>query len=266
MRDQVLPATTTIYEDAANQADRGYRSGEASSELAAVILVGLALLLALVIVQVVLARSTHRVLNVGLVGATVIVVGLGTWSLVAFTHERDLLNASQHRGADSLQIVSTARILTLRSFSDDSLELIERGAAPEYMPDFDAVNRQVGGPSGLLAREARIASSAGDSTQTGTLTNDYAKYLAAHKDVSGAELGGQYVTAVQDAAGPESSTLGTLDTDYANVIDGARTQLLSRADAARGSLTGLAVASVVFSALAVALIVVGLRKRIQEYS
>src|SRR5262249_54145526 len=145
MRNQILPAITTIYEDAARQTSARYRDGTAGSEVAAVAVVGGIVLLLLLATEIALAFATHRVLNVGLVVATLLVVAIGAWLLTAFANERSSLEAARTKGSDALQMLSTGRILTLRSFSDDNLELVERGAASEYLPDFDRVQSQLAG-------------------------------------------------------------------------------------------------------------------------
>ena len=60
-------------------------------------------------------------------------------SSVGLRSQRDALTRSQHEGSDPLLELSTARILALRSMSDENLDLIERGTNEADMEDFEAV-------------------------------------------------------------------------------------------------------------------------------
>ena len=86
----------------------------------------------------------------GLLGATVLVAALGAWTLVGSTAQGSALVRSQREGSDQLIVLSRARILALRSLSDENLRLIERGTeASDLEEDFAAVTTSVGGADGL---------------------------------------------------------------------------------------------------------------------
>ena len=74
MRDEILPATTRLYRDTAERLDDNYASGTSTFTLGVVLVAGFGMLALLVVVQVFVRRRSNRILNFGLVGATVLVV------------------------------------------------------------------------------------------------------------------------------------------------------------------------------------------------
>ena len=85
---------------------------------------------------------TRRLLNAGLIGAAFVVLAVCTLTWVGLRSQRDALTRSQHEGSDPLLELSTARILALRSMSDENLDLIERGTDKADMEDFEAVTAE----------------------------------------------------------------------------------------------------------------------------
>ncbi len=130
MRNSMLPAATSIYEEAARRLYDAYDEGTSTRDRVTVLAVGGTVLVLLVAAQVLVALRTRRVLNLGLVGATVIVAALGARALLALDAQEQALSRSQREGSDQLIVLSTARILALRSLSDENLHLIERGTDP----------------------------------------------------------------------------------------------------------------------------------------
>jgi hypothetical protein len=265
MRGQILPATTTIYEDAARQTSARYRDGTAADEVTAVAVVAAIVLVLLLGTQIALALATRRILNIGLVVATVLVVAVGSWLLAAFAQERAALVSAREHGSDALQVLSTSRILTLRSFSDENLELVERGDAPEYLPDFARVSEQLLGDQGLLAYAERI-DNRGTPGAPELLTTEYNSYLRDHDAVRNDVYIGDYRHAVMLVSRVEAPRIATLDGDYEQAIKAARDHIDTNARDARNALTGAAVGSLLLAALAAVAIALGLRRRIQEFS
>ena len=148
MRDQILPAATTVYEHAATRLDGEYQSGTSTTEIVLVVLAGVVLLGLLVGVQLLVTRRSNRLLNIGLVGATVLVVILFGWTLVRFDSAQNSLVDAQRKGSDAVQLLSAARILTLQAQADENTTLIERGGGEAYVEDFERVTKRLGGTDG----------------------------------------------------------------------------------------------------------------------
>ena len=144
----ILPAATSVYDDAARQLYDAYGNGTSRAHPHALVAVGAAVLALLLATQVVVTWRTRRLLNVGLLGATVLVGALGAWTLVRIDWQGSALVRSQREGSDQLIVLSRARILALRSLSDDNLRLIERGTDTSYLDeDFAAVTTGSAGPT-----------------------------------------------------------------------------------------------------------------------
>ena len=60
-------------------------------------------------------------------------------ALVAVDEQQEALIRSQREGSDQLIVLSNARIFALRARSNENLHLIERGAEPSFLEDFDTI-------------------------------------------------------------------------------------------------------------------------------
>ena len=84
MHNEILPTATDLYRDAASQLRDHYEAGTSTLTLVLVLVAGVGMLALLVVVQIFVRRRSNRLLNLGLVAATVLVVGLLGWTLVRF--------------------------------------------------------------------------------------------------------------------------------------------------------------------------------------
>jgi len=266
MRGTILPETTSVYEDAARDFDANDHAGMATSEILAVLLVGALVLALLIGAQLYLAIRTRRILNVGLVIATLLVLALGVWSLVAFGAERDALRRSQRGGSDPLQLLSTARILTLRQIGDDNLELIERGAVDTYRPEFEVAADQLGGSGGLIALADSAVRGTDAPRDMKQLTSTYGGFLADHNAARNDNDRDNYRGAVAVTTGKETRDFQALDAAYQRVLADTLVELNHQSQQAQDALTGLAIGAALFVVLAIAAVVLGLRRRIEEYA
>jgi hypothetical protein len=266
MHDVILPAATLLYERAAGQLHGAYRSGTAAGPVVMWAVVACAVLGVLVITQVFLSRRTRRILNLGLVAATVLVVALSVWAANAFTSGQRALAAAQEEGSDHFLVLSAARILTLRSMSDENLDLIERGTASTYLDDFGESIASIGdNDEGLLGWAGDIVDRTGMDVGLGTILDRHDAYLALHEEVRALERQARYVDAVDLAVGAEAAAAATLDDAYEASIASAHGRLESAAADARHALRGLTTTMAVVAALAGLVAVLGLDRRIREY-
>jgi hypothetical protein len=258
MRDVILPAATIVYSDAAAQLADADRAGSSPAEVVAVVVLGILLLALLVGMMVFVAVRTRRTINVGLAIAVVVVVLLTVTATFAFVRQQDALKRARSRGSDPLQVLSVARILTLRTFSDDNLDLVERGATAGYQHDFDDLATALHDPAkpGLL--DGPDASPA--------LLADFLSYRQRHQMMWNRYDNGDYNGAVDAATGDEARTLSTLDDDLGRRVNAAQTLLESNARDARGGLVIVAVMAGLLALAAAVAIVRGLRPRIREYT
>ncbi len=285
MREQILPAATDLYRDAARRLDANYRSGTSASTAAVVVIVGVAMIGLLVLVQVYVRRRSNRILNVGLVSATVLVVLILVGTLLEFNHAHGALNRAQSQGSDSVEVLSSARILALLAQSNANLALIERGSGDVYLARFDEVMKDLGakdGTGGLLGDARTLAARTGDEERVGQLAVQFRHLNEVHDDVRKFDDDGDYEKAVGLSVGTnddavndalkqsgggsqELAAVDRLDRALQTNIARAQVRLLDAADDARTGYGALEVAIPIFAILAGLLVLLGLERRIAEY-
>jgi hypothetical protein len=268
MRNTILPAATTLYERAARSLDDTYGSGTSTRELVFVIVAGVLLLALLVGVQIYVGRRTHRVLNPWLVAATVLVLIVLVWTVTRFSSEQDALVRAQRNGSDSMQIFSTARLLTLRLQSDDNLALVERGTGDAYISDFKTYRARLGGKDGtggLLGDAAAIAPRTSTEGDVNALAQHFVGFTKAHDQVRTLDTNGNYDQAVTTSTETEAKAASALDDALGSQIEASRGRLDSAAADARSGFDALDVAIPLLAVLAAVLVLIGLQRRIGEY-
>jgi hypothetical protein len=266
MRSQILPAADRLYEVEAARLDHGYQSGSSALDVVGVLVAGAALLALLALTQLYLARRTNRMVNVPLLVASVLGLVLTIGLVTGFMLEQRHLHRAQVEGSDAVQVLSQARILTLRAQGDEGLTLVARGSGDPYQADFKAVTARIGGPdgsSGLLGRMAQIEGAPVSSW------SEYRQYLAVHQQVVQLEQSGQFDQAVKVALGRnpggESSQFDALNTDLTNEITSGQARFSSQARSAHRELrnAGVIIAVVLLAVGLLALF--GIQQRINEY-
>jgi hypothetical protein len=268
MRGTLLPAATTVYERAATRLDDAYRSGTSTTEIILVLAVGAIVLALLVCAQVYVFRRSHRIVNVGLVAATLVLVVLVAWTTVRFASAQSSLVSAQRHGSDAVQLLSAARILTLQAQADENTTLIERGGGQAFVADFASVMKRLGGDhgtGGLLGDARAVAARSGSQARVDAIEKQVADLQALHKQIRSQDDNGDYETAVTSATGAEADVVTKINSSIDAQIAAARDRLDSRAADARGGFGVLAVAIPLLVLLAGGLVLFGLQRRISEY-
>lgn len=285
MREEILPAATDLYRDAARRLDDNYRSGTSDTTLVVVLIAGLVMLSMLVAVQIYVRRRSNRILNLGLAAATVLVIGLLAWTLIRFSGAHDALNRAQQQGSDSVEVLSSARILTLRAQNNENLALIERGSGDVYVAEFDRVMRGLGGKdgtAGLLGYAATVADRTGDGARVRALAPQFQRLKELHARVRTKDDDGDYNGAVglsvgtssglvadalkrEGGPGQELAAVDRLERALQGSIVTSQERLLAATHDARRGYGVLEVAIPVFAIVAALLVLLGLERRIGEY-
>jgi hypothetical protein len=269
MREKILPATLDLYTFAADELHHDYERGTSASQMVWIVVIGLAALAVLVVTQVFTARRTKRILNIGLVVASVIVAVVLVWSLVRFNSEQDSLVTAQRNGSDSVQLLSSARILALQAQANANIALAERGTGQAYRDEFKRLMEELCGTQkchgGLLEDTYDVATRTGSETRITAIQQDAAEFWSAAVGVMDRDDTGDYKGAVDDALGRQADASKTLDGSIVSESSNAQTRFDDAAHDARGGFSLLAIALTVGLLLAAVLVLVGLQPRVDEY-
>jgi hypothetical protein len=264
MRERILPAAQRLYAAQAERLSANQRRGTSTTGLVAALVVCGVALAVLLGVQIFLTWRTHRVFNLALVAATVALAGLIVWTAVATTSASSSLNRAQRNGSDAVQVLSAARILWLRAQADESLGLVARGGGGQYVKDVDAVNRLLAPPRGLLGDASRLAARTGSAPAIDELANTWRAIYAKHANVAQLEQSGDFKAAIR--ANTREAALGDrLNEGFGTQIGAAQKRFDTAARDARSSLRGLTVGIPLLIVACVALALLGLQTRLNEY-
>lgn len=271
MRQTILPSAGRLYAVEAQRLGSDYRSGTSAATLVVCVAVAVATLALLALVQLYVTRRTQRILNVPMVLATVVLVGLFAWLLAGFVIEQNALATAQRNGSDSVQVLSAIRILASRTQGDESLALVARGGDAQDLEDFDTVMGVLepakrGG--GLLAEAAALAKRSGSSSAVADLESTFGSYRDVHRRIAALETSGQVGAAVRLAVGPspvEAPLSDRLNADVSRQITDSQGRFASAAADATSALGGLWLAIPLLVVIAALLALLGLAQRINEY-
>jgi uncharacterized membrane protein YdcZ (DUF606 family) len=263
LRGTVLPAVLDIYKAEANRLERAYDAGTSRQALWTVVIVGGLLLALFVTAQIWLARRTHRVVNLALVVATLVAMGLTLLPGVLLAQRTDNLNGARRDGSDALMVLSSTRILAMRMRADEILDLAGRGTNRQaYVDDFDGVKARLQGADnrgGLLAL-------APDG-----LRAKLAMYIVARERVLTFENAGNFSKAVEEATvtvgtpAPEARLFDALIHDLQVQFDASAAQFSRKIRAARADLGPTYAAVAIALIVGAALVAAGVHQRLKEY-
>ena len=268
--DAMLPSARELYGIEARKLTESYATAGSPWSILAVAAPAGILLLLLGGTQVYLARATRRILNPGLVAATVVLLGMLAWCLVGFARQDGALDEAQRNGSDPVELLTAARILTARADAEESITLSARGggSGADNLADADLGFLEIVEPiAGLLRDAAQVADRPNDP-----VVSAYRTYRRAHLSVVNQLLSGEFDPAGVLAVGPREDgkpsskeavvALNEVLDDEVGVAQRSFAASTSRADGALGGLsTGIPLLSAASAVLAIA----GLRRRLEEY-
>jgi hypothetical protein len=261
MRSELLPAASALY--ATEQSRLSHDDSNASSStLVVVVLLLLALVLvAAILMQTDVSRRFRRVINVGLVTATLLVLALGVWAVVAAVASGRAVTAAEHRGTAPLATLTEARILAQRARADDELALVTRDSDQSYQNDYTKT------ASALAAflRESGKGWTGAEVADLHQAAIDWAVYGQQHTSVRSEDHGGQLAAAISTDQSDASPDAQAADATLGAGVNQAVGSFVRNDRSASGDLDGLALGCVVLMLLASAAILLGVEPRIREY-
>jgi hypothetical protein len=249
--------------------------------------------IALIRVQRWLTSRTHRVLNRGLVAASLVGTVSLAWLFVSFFVARASLNAARDHGAVAAQSLVQAEITALRAHADESLTLINHSGDDVYEADFKHAEKQLGpGVGTLLSTAQATAIGSNGYGRARAAARAATAWYAVHRSVRNLDNGGDYPDAVYLAIGsgpatspavihrqeatlaslvglghPATSAIGfrDLEADLTAGIDADYVSFTASASRGDNALGGLTAGMVIAPLLMAAGCAVGLTRRIAEY-
>ncbi|MPZ81078.1 MAG: hypothetical protein GEV28_12070 [Actinophytocola sp.] len=269
MRAKLLPAAQELYSiDSRRLADEQAQAREFPWITAGLVLV---LLVAFVATQMYLTRRTNRLLNVGLVVATIaVVVGLA-WGTVALLLESAKVANGQDSGTQQVELAVQARINALKMRANETLTLVARGDGAEYEDDWQSLASEVSGDGdeNLLVRAQGLAANQETSDAIEAARANVTAWLDAHDRVRQLDDDGQYQEAVAlaigDAEDGAAGAFNELDANLLRAINDGRGVFVDETSSASEAMTGLAPGTAALALLAAAGVTMGIRERLQEY-
>jgi hypothetical protein len=255
MRAKLLPAAQELYSiDFKRLAEE--QDLARSFPWVTVVLV-LLLLIALVATQRYLTRRTNRLLNIGLLAATIaVVIGLG-WGTTVLLLESGKVADGHDSGTRQVELAVQARITALKMRANETLTLVARGDGEEYETDWKKLQKDISGGDDLLLRAQGLAA------------NGEVLAEAPHKEVRGLDDNGDYEKAVAlamgDADNGSAVAFNKLDKNLQSAINDGRTVFVDQTSAASAMMTGLVPGVAVLALVAAAGVTMGIRERLQEY-
>lgn len=271
MRVKILPAAQDLYHTDTERLSAEQDDATGFPWLATALV--LALLAALIVTQVYLTRKTNRLLNVGLVVATVSIVITLLWGAVALIVQSTLVGSGEEDGSHQVDVLVRARIAALQARADETLTLVARGDGEAYENDFVNLAGQLGGSDGqggLLGEARGLAADGPAADEIDAAIQDATAWFKAHAEVRRQDDDGQYQDAVDTAIRDDkkngaAGAFVRLDENLVAAINVGRQEFLDDTRNAERALTLLAPGIAVLALIAAAGAAMGIRERLREY-
>ncbi|MEV0184190.1 hypothetical protein AB0I54_33630 [Streptomyces sp. NPDC050625] len=299
LQSKLLPESRTLvaYNNAAFNARYSAARSALAAQLAAVLALGLLLLGALGVLQWYLTRRFHRIINPGVLAATVctlVSVGLGCQVLAASAEN---LRVARHDAFDSVVALSRARAIAYDANADESRYLLDPRRRTQYEQSFLAKSQKLYGLRGatLSTYDADLATTwkdyradhanprftgefrreldnvtfPGERAAAERTVESYAVYERDDRKIHALLAAGKERKAVEFCMGWESGTsnahFGAWMAALDDVTDINRAHFRSSVTDGRAKLTGLLPWAAGLLPAAMFLTALGLRPRLAEF-
>ena len=254
---EIVPALERVT--ASNQQRVADAYGAANSATAMLVAAGVIVLAGLLLVQLWLARRTHRILNAPLAGATVgVLIALIAGAIALNATGKKANDTSTHAYAASVDLAQ-ARIAAFDAKSQESLRLINRGNGAANEKQYTA---------DLAVAKDAFARAGAAGADTGGL-DALATWQAVHAKVVTADGGGDWATARNLAVNNDS---GDSNPAFAAFDKASGDELAVQSQAVDAGLSGTRVLLLVLGWLTLGLGLIaaaagwfGVSQRLEEY-
>jgi hypothetical protein len=267
VQSRMLPSAQRLYQAETTR----LAEAQANASVVGWILLTLGILVVggLVLAQVYLARTTKRILNAGLLVATLAAVSAVSWFAIATTRSAERSAASRQEGSDAVVAFAEARIKVLEARSDEALTLVARGSGQVYEDHFNSVRHQLEGGDGLLARAKAAASSKQAGMAVDNAITAWQAWLVSHRNLREQDDAGNYNEAVRLVADQGPSGAGflssTVDGQFGLAMQHAAARFEDESAKAGGALSTADAGVAMLMALAALGVVAGFTPRLREF-
>jgi hypothetical protein len=261
LRGTLLPAASDIYTRESAQLTSASAQATGLPLIVVAAVAGLGLGYVLFRSSRWLSRHTHRVVNYGLLLATLAGLVSLVWLVAAFVVGRgDLLHAQQ-QGSAPAQAFARAEVAALQAHADESLTLIDNGGDDSYQKDYLAQQKLLGPGPGTLLAAVQAAGGPGSDVAAQARA-----WYQAHAALRAKDDAGSHGAAVQSAlSGDAATSFARLSVTLSEGINDHQAVFAVSARSGRDAFTGLAVGMIVASLVMVGGCVWGLSRRLTEY-
>lgn len=260
----ILADADRLYTLEAGRLNSDYGTGSSAPAFVILIVTAVLALGLLIVAQRTLSRISRRTLNILVVLGTVVLAAASIWAIVGLTGEQSSLQTAQ-RDSDAVEVLTASRVLLSRAETDQSLTLVNRGSDETDPLDFAAVMRSLSPADGLL-HDAAAASQRAGLGGAGRVDSEFDAYSAQTGEIAQLEAAGRIGAAIALASSPQAAAVA--EAPNQTLVDqtaAAQQHFAANAGDATGALSGLTVALPILTALAAALLLLGLRQRLEEY-
>jgi hypothetical protein len=266
MTKTILPATQKLFAFDAARLQQGQRSARSTTDAGFLGLGAVVALAALVAIQVWVRRRTNRILNVGLLVATVLVVVGVVASVSALGSEASTVSQAADRGYAVVNLVAQSRIAAFRAKSDESFTLIGRGNGTAFDDDFNAQAKQL---TSLIGLAGRVTTTGAAHQAAVASAGAAASYLGVHTQIRALDDGGNFDGAVKlaigSAPGSANQVFATMDDRLNQTLSAGQDEFIRDISRARHAVAHLNVLLLLTLVAAAALALWGAQQRINEY-
>ncbi len=272
MQQEMLPAAEKLYTTENQRLRSDY--ADATPYPWPAIALGVLALAALAWAQRRNYLRTNRVLNHGLVAATVTAAVVMLWLTAGHTLARSHLDDSYDHGVRSLDVLHDARIAALKARGNENLTLVARGAETKKVGEetFDAYDYDFGRDIDTLARglaaAERLADDDSGAKPVTSAVSDMNEWKKRHAAAREQDENGNYQQALDMVIGAEGATgecFDSVDKNLAAALAHEKTEFERAAGDGRGALTGLPLGAAACAVLGAAGVVLGIGRRLSEY-
>ena len=174
MQNTILPAAAALDDANFRHLTASYDGHRANRTNALVeLLLGSGVLCALLIgVQLQLTRRTRRVINLPLLGATLLLAGFAVYAVYVFVTANEQLRAAKQNSFDSIHALWKARAVANDANAEESLYLLEHGTPQQQRHEDAFIQKSAQLLSGLPAAQAIAEATAGRTQRIKGLIGD----------------------------------------------------------------------------------------------